>query len=67
MTRKNLSEDGRSPVKFANYRGHAAPDPRQPVGPNLLGEVLWPVSVEYDAEADRSRVGYSFAPPKVKP
>lgn len=37
-----------------------------PKGPNYLGEHMYPVDAVYDAEANRTRVGFSLiAPPPV--
>ena len=58
--------DERRPTGFANYRG----DHRQildrgdtAMGPNLMGELLWPVTADYDPETNRTRVGFSLLPP----
>lgn len=57
----------RKPVQFATYNG----DVRSILndggkGPNTLGEWLYPVTAEYDAETKKTRVGFSFiAPPEV--
>ena len=32
-------------------------------GPNYMGEAMFPVSVEYDPETNKTRVGYSLIPP----
>lgn len=59
----------RLPVQFATY-------PRDctgilldgPKGPNTLTELLYPVTAEYDAESDTTRVGFSYiAPPDPDP
>lgn len=58
----------REPVRWLTYPG----DHRQivplrghiPLGPNELGELLYPVAAEYDEAAHKTRVGLSFiAPP----
>lgn len=56
--------DTRQPTGYMNYRG----DQRQildegPKGPNDLGELMYPVSAEYDAEINRTRVGFSLIAP----
>jgi hypothetical protein len=54
----------REPVQWLNYRGRVSIEPGSPMGPNLMGEYLWPVVAEYDPETDTTRVGLSFiAPP----
>lgn len=58
------TDDGRAPVAWGNYPGRVAFTPLRPVGPNTLGEYLWPVEVQYDAETNRSRVGHSFVEPR---
>jgi hypothetical protein len=37
------------------------PDVRRPVGPNTLGERLWPVTIERTATS--TRIGYSYEAP----
>lgn len=32
-------------------------------GPNYMGEIMFPVSMEYDEETDMTKVGYSLMPP----
>ena len=56
--------NNRTAVRFASYRGRVEIDPTCPMGPNTLGEALWPVEATYDAESDRTRVGFSFLAPK---
>lgn len=56
--------DDRKPVQFANYKG----DTRNILneyakGPNTIGELLYPVTAEYDAETDHTRVGFSYIVP----
>jgi hypothetical protein len=57
----------REPVQWLNYSGRVEIDPATPMGPNTIGEWLWPVVVEYDAETDRSRVGLSYVAPTAEP
>ena len=48
------------------YKGRVeVPHPGMPMGPNTLGEWLWPVLWEYDPEADRTRIGFSYIEPKI--
>jgi hypothetical protein len=35
----------------------------RPFGPNYMGELMWPVDASYDAEANRTRVGFSLQGP----
>lgn len=54
----------RTPVCWLNYRGdHRSRVGGDPMGPNAFGEWLWPVEAEYDAEANRTRVGFTLIPP----
>lgn len=56
--------DTRQPIGFANYRGDARNILTEgPKGPNYMGEFMWPVTAEYDAEAGTTRVGFSLLPP----
>lgn len=55
----------RKPVTFLNYNGdqrHILDGP--PLGPNTMGELLYPVTAEYDAVTDRTRVGLSYVAPR---
>lgn len=58
----------REPVAgWANYRGRLnVPYPGIPMGPNTLGEWLWPVRWQYDDEADRTRIGFAYTAPNVR-
>jgi hypothetical protein len=59
-----LDGDTRDPRFHLNYRGRVRPDPRVPLGPNTLGEGLWPVTVT-DQPDGGTRVGLSYvAAPK---
>lgn len=60
MTR--LIDDDRQAVTHLNYRKHINPDPLTPLGPNTIGEHLWPVTVEHHDNG--TRVGLSYMPPK---
>lgn len=37
-----------------------------PMGPNYLGEYMWPVSATYDADADRTHVEFDLRPPESR-
>lgn len=60
----------RLPVQHANYRGDVTAaierdiDSGVPKGPTTLGEPMWPVTAEYDAAADRTRVGFTYLAPE---
>lgn len=56
-------DDGRSPVRWLNYRSRIALTPTRPVGPTTMGEYLWPVEVQYDPATHTSRVGFSYIQP----
>lgn len=51
----------RTAHRFANYLGNAADVIGQVVGPNSFGEKMTAVEATYDAETDRTRVGFDFA------
>lgn len=34
-----------------------------PKGPNTTGELMWPVTVDYDPATNKTRVGFSVTPP----
>lgn len=54
----------RQPTGWANYRGDCRGILAEgPKGPNYMGELMWPVTAEYDAETDRTRVGFSLQAP----
>lgn len=58
----------RKPVAgHLNYRGRlGVPYPGIPMGPNTMGEWLWPVHWEYDPVTDRTRIGFAYTAPNVK-
>lgn len=58
-----LPGDTRKPVAgHLSYTvGIDTPDPRTPMGPNTLGEHLWPVTIERGEH--RTRVGFSYTAP----
>lgn len=60
-----LNDDTRQPVAgWLNYpAGSDYPDPMRPMGPNTLGERLWPVVGERDET--RTRVGFAYQPPQT--
>lgn len=54
----------RKPVRFATYNGDMTGILTEGVkGPNVMGEPLYPVTAEYDAVSDKTRVGFSFIAP----
>lgn len=62
--------DDRQPIGWLSYSGRAHAsvieylDSGRPMGPNYMGELMWPVEVRYDEERDVTRVGFSLlAPP----
>ncbi len=48
------------PSAWMNYRGDVRSIVGEVKGPNLFGEWLTAVSAEYDAEIDRTRVGFAI-------
>ena len=59
-----LEGDTRKPTAgHLTYSKGVRPDPAVPMGPNTLGEHLWPVTVE--DLGDRTRVGFSYVAPLV--
>jgi hypothetical protein len=55
----------RQPTGWATYPGdhrHLA-GRAEPMGPNYMGEPMWPVTADYDAETNRTRVGFSLVSP----
>lgn len=54
----------RKPVATLHYPGDVTPvDGTMPFGPNTLGEMLWPVTAEYDPETNTTTVGLSHLSP----
>jgi hypothetical protein len=49
-----------APVRFANYPGDVTHIIGEVKGPNTLGETLRAVTAGYNAEADTTRVGFSY-------
>lgn len=58
-----MQDTTREPSTWLNYRGKVEINPLVPMGPNTIGELLWPVVAEYDASTDRTRVGLSYVAP----
>lgn len=54
---------------FANYPGDVVEAISldaingRPFGPNYMGEKMWPVSADYDAATNKTRVGFSLVAP----
>lgn len=65
-------DDERQPTGWATYSGGAHEalirdlDSGQPMGPNYMGELMWPVEVVYDPETDSTRVGFSLLAPTTE-
>jgi len=61
--------DIREPTNYLNYKGDVRKGIIEreatgfPFGPTTIGEPVWPVTVEYDEQADLTRVGISYIPP----
>lgn len=59
----------RKPTGWATYRRDVrvgiqrAIDSGQPMGPNYMGELMWPVEATYDPKTDSTRVGFTLVPP----
>ena len=57
----------RRPTGFATYRGDVRGILNEgPKGPNYMGELMWPVTADYDAETNRTRVGFSLVAPETE-
>lgn len=50
----------RKPQQFANYKGDRRESIGQIMGPNQMGERLTVVTADYDAKADRTRLGFAY-------
>ena len=63
---KIIESDTRQPVAgFLTYGPDIdVPNPRIPMGPNTLGEQLWPVTIERTAE--QTRIGFAYAEPPAR-
>lgn len=58
----------RKATVWLNYPSRVIPDRHKPLGPNLLGERLWPVEVEHDKpKPGWTRVGFSLIAPLDHP
>lgn len=56
----------RLPVQWATYPGDCRGILNEgPKGPNTLGEPLYPVTADYDADAGTTRVGFSYIAPDL--
>lgn len=59
----------RQATTWANYPGDVTAavaeliDNETPMGPNTIGEWLWPVSASFDPALKRTRVGFSYLQP----
>lgn len=59
----------RAATTWVNYPGDVTGavvdllDRSVPMGPNTIGEWLWPVSAAFDAGLKRTRVGFSYIAP----
>jgi len=54
----------RHPTGYATYpNDHTHLAGRvEPMGPNAMGELMWPVTADYDPETNKTRVGFSLIP-----
>lgn len=53
----------RKPIGHATYNGDLTGILHEgPKGPNYMGEVMWPVTADYDPETGKTRVGFSLVP-----
>jgi len=53
----------RKPIGFATYNGDVTSVTAEGAkGPNYVGELMFPVTAEYDAATDKTRVGFSLVP-----
>lgn len=60
-----MSSTHRPAVAWCTYPGTIKIDRTKPMGPNTLGEALWPVEATYDAEENETRVGFSYVAPET--
>lgn len=59
--------DTRQPIGWATYPGDARNIVNERAkGPNYMGELMWAVTADYDAEANTTRVGFTLLPPPLK-
>lgn len=60
----------RRPIGHANYHRDVTAAIRrqiengQPMGPNYMGELMWPVTSTYDPSTGVTRVGFTLIPPQ---
>ncbi len=56
---------------YLHYRGDLTKsfDMKKPYGPkDITREMLWPLTIEYDAQRDRTTVGFTYqTPPDMLP
>lgn len=63
----------RAAIGYMNYRGDCTAgiaeqiESGAPMGPNYLGEHMWPVDVVYNPDTDTTHVGFTLIPPPVQP
>ena len=56
--------DTREAVRWATYPGDVRHILSEgPFGPTTMGEAVWPVTADYDATANKTRVGFSYLAP----
>lgn len=54
----------REPVCWATYPGDCRAILTEGAkGPNTMGELLWPITADYDPKTNRTRVGFSYIGP----
>lgn len=59
----------RAAIGFANYPGNVTEaiardvETGRPSGPNYMGELMWPVTADYDTATNVTRVGFSLMEP----
>ena len=62
--------DTRQAIGWATYRGAAYAGicrditEGRPMGPNYMGELMWPVEAVYEPDSDTTRVGFSLMAPE---
>lgn len=55
-----------TPTRFATYPGDVTHMVGEVKGPNTLREPLTAVTAEYDAETNKTRVGFTYAKVEVE-
>ncbi len=66
-----MTSTPRKPTGFANYPGNVTVaiardvDAGRSFGPNYMGELMWPVTADYDTATNVTRVGFSLMAPEV--